>query len=184
MNSIMKAVIPAAFAALLASCSGPVSQWASAPLSPATDFAQMGEQIKANPEEWAAALKFLQESDLKTIALGRHDLTDKTYANVQEYTSKTENVYEAHRLYIDIQVVISGNENIFVAPLDKATDVTKEYDAKGDCVLFADAADAKAVPADPENWVVLFPNEAHKPGMAVSQPSPIRKVAVKVPVAE
>lgn len=184
MNRIVKTIIPAAFAALLAGCSGPVSQWASAPLSPATDFAQMGRQIKANPDEWAAALKFLQESDLKTIALGRHDITDKTYANVQEYNSKTENGYEAHRLYIDIQIVISGEENIFVAPLDKAFGITKEYDVQSDCILFSTAADANAVPADPENWVVLFPNEAHKPGMAVAEPAPIRKVVVKIPVAE
>lgn len=180
----MKTIIPAAFAAVLAGCSGPVSQWAAAPLSPATDFAQMGSQIKANPDEWTAALKFLQESDLNTIALGRHDITDKTYANVQEYTSKTENGYEAHRLYIDIQVIISGEENIFVAPLDKAFDITKEYDADSECVLFADASDAKAVLANPENWVVLFPNEAHKPGMAIAEPAPIRKVVVKIPVAE
>lgn len=180
----MKTIIPAAFAAVLAGCSGPVSQWASAPLSPATDFSQMGKQIKANPEEWAAALKFLQESDLNDIALGRHDITDRTYANVQEYTSKTENGYEAHRLFIDIQIVISGEENIFVAPLDKALDITKEYDAQSDCVLFADASDAKAVPANPESWVVLFPNEAHKPGMAIAGPAPVRKVVVKIPVAE
>lgn len=180
----MKTVLPAAFAAVLAGCSGPISQWASAPLSPATDFTQMGEQIKANPEEWVAALNFLKESDLATIALGRHEITDKTYANVQEYTSKTENGYEAHELYIDIQVIISGQENIFVAPLDKAFNVTKEYDAKSDCVLFADAKDGKAVLADPDNWVVLFPNEAHMPGMAITEPAPIRKVVVKIPVAK
>jgi len=184
MKSIMKTILPAAFAAVLAGCSGPVSQWESAPLSPATDFTQMGEQIKANPDEWAAALKFLKESDLATIDLGRHDITAKTYANVQEYTSKTENGYEAHRQYIDVQVVISGEENIFVAPLDKAFDITHEYDAQGDYVLFADAADNKAVLANPENWVVLFPNEAHKPGMAITEPATIRKVVVKIPVAE
>lgn len=180
----MKAFFPAAFAAVLAGCSAPVGQWAAAPLSPATDFTQLSKQIKANPDEWAAAVKFLNESDLANIALGRHDITDNTYANVQEYSSKTEGIYEAHRKYIDVQVVISGEENIFVAPLDKAFDETKEYDAMSDCVLFADAKDAAAVIANPDNWVILFPNEAHKPGMAISTPAPIRKVVVKIPVAE
>lgn len=180
----MKTVIPAAFAAVLAGCSGPASEWASAPLSPATDFTQMGEQVKANPDEWAAAIKFLKENDLNSLALGRHDITEKTYVNVQEYTSKTENGYEAHRLYIDVQIIIAGEENIFVAPLDKAFDVTKEYDAQSDCVLFASANDGKAVLANPDNWVVLFPNEAHMPGMAIAEPAPIRKAVVKIPVAE
>ena len=184
MKRIMKTILPAAFAATLASCSGPAADWASAPLSSATDFDQMAEQIAANPDEWAAAIKFLKENDLATIALGRHDITGKTYANVQEYTSKTENGYEAHELYIDVQVVISGQENIFVAPLDKAFDITKEYDSQSDCVLFADASEPRAVLADPENWVVLFPNEAHKPGMAINAPAPIKKVVVKIPVAE
>ena len=184
MKRIMKTILPAAFAATLASCSDPAADWISAPLSPETDFDQMAQQIVANPDEWAAAIKFLKENDLSTIGTGRHDITQKTYANVQEYTSKTENGYEAHELYIDVQVVISGQENIFVAPLDKAFDVTKEYDTLSDCILFADAADAKAVLADSENWVILFPNEAHKPGMAITAPAPIRKVVVKIPVAE
>ena len=150
-------------------------------LSPATDFEQMAAQVAANPDEWAAALKFLEQTDLSTASLGRHDITPATYANVQEYTSKTENFYEAHKLYIDLQVVISGRENIFVAPLDKASGITKEYDAQSDCVLFAGASSGKAVLADPENWVVLFPNEAHKPGMAIDAPAPVRKVVVKIP---
>ena len=124
------------------------------------------------------------------IALGytldeiQNDITGQTYANVQEYTSRTENKYEAHRLYIDVQIVLSGEENIFVAPLDKASGIAQEYSTKSDCVLFEDAAEGKAVKADPDNWVVLFPNEAHKPCMAISEPSPVRKVVVKIPVAE
>lgn len=180
----MNKMIPAAFAtAMLAGCSG-VPEWADAPLSPATDFTQLADQIKANPKEWEAALKFLKENDMATIELGRHDITGQTYANVQEYTSRTENKYEAHRLYIDVQIVLSGEENIFVAPLDKASGIAQEYSTKSDCVLFEDAAEGKAVKADPDNWVVLFPNEAHKPCMAISEPSPVRKVVVKIPVAE
>ena len=175
----------AAFFGVFVSCSNPISQWISAPLSPATDVGQLKEQIKANPDEWTAALKFLEENDLATIELGRHDITDETFANVQEYTSLLEGKYEAHRKYIDIQVVISGNENIFVAPLDKAFNVIHEYDeTSGDFVLFADANDSKPVLANSENWVILFPNDAHKPGMAINQPAQIRKVVVKIPVAE
>jgi len=169
---------------LLAGCAPKVSFWDTAPLSPATDRVQLSSQIKANPDEWAEAYKFLTENDLAAIELGRHDITDGTYANVQEYTSKTEGSYEAHRKYIDVQVVVSGEEIIFVAPLDKTCDLLHEYDEMDDYLLWTDASDAVAVPANSQNWVLLFPNEAHKPGMAVDEPSPVRKVVVKIPVAE
>lgn len=184
-NKIPQVILSAAFTLIISACANPISQWESAPISPATDMAKLKAQIKANPDEWTAALKFLKDSDLMAIELGRHDITENTFANVQEYTSLLEGNYEAHRKYIDIQVVISGNENIFVAPLDKAVNLIHEYDeSAGDFVLYADADNVNTINANFENWVVLFPNEAHKPGMAISKPSPIRKVVVKIPYAE
>lgn len=181
----MKNILAIVFAVALVGCSDPMSQWKSTPLNPAIDFTQMREQIKANPAEWSAALKFLKEVNLNTIELGRHDLTEKTFANVQEYISLTEGKYEAHRKYIDLQVVISGNENIFVAPLGNAINLVHDYDESvGDYVLFADAKNPKTIPANPESWVILFPNDAHKPGMAIGDPAPIRKVVIKIPFAE
>ena len=153
------------------------------PLSPATDKKQLLEQLSANASQWQAAIDFLQSNDLSSLALGRHDITPEgTYANVQEYETKAESKYEAHRDYIDLQIVVSGKEYIYVAPLSSVSGLVQAYDKAKDIEFYASASDATAVLADPQNWVVLFPDQAHEPCMTIgSEPSRIRKIVVKIP---
>jgi len=155
-------------------------------VSPATDFAELEAQVAALPEEWKAAVEFLAGNDLASLACGRHEITSGgTFANVSEYTTKTESKYEAHREYIDIQVAVSGEEEIMVAPIGKAGAAVSDYNASSDIEFFADAADAYAVRLDPSVRVVLFPKEAHMPGIAVGgRPSFIRKIVIKVPYSK
>ena len=172
-------------AALLASCSGNkvAEQWAKLPLSPETDAAQLAAQIKANPGDWEAAAQFLQREDLASIELGKHQLTENgCFANVQEYNTKLESNYEAHKDYIDIQVVLAGKEHIFVAPIADAAERLTDYDPVKDIEFFASAANEKPVLADKDNWVILFPLDAHMPCMTIGEePTPIRKIVIKVP---
>ena len=87
-----------------------------------------------------AAAAFIAEHDLVALACGRYDLGNGDFVNVMEYTTKLRQdaCYEAHRDYVDIQVVIRGAEQIEVAPID-ALEVTSPYDADGDCVLYSGA---------------------------------------------
>lgn len=176
-------IIMALSASFLASCAGnkAAEQWAKLPLSQATDEAQLAAQIKANPEDWAAAAKFLSH-DLSKAELGRHELTEHgCYANIQEYTTKTASKYEAHKEFIDIQVVLAGKEHIFVAPVELAKERLSDYNPEKDIEFYAAADGEKAVLADKDNWVILFPSDAHMPCMAIDEPAPIRKVVIKVP---
>lgn len=169
---------------LLAACSGSdlAGTWAELPLSDATDVRQLEQQIKANPSEWRAAAEFLTGNDLSSIGLGRHELTAAgTYANVQEYETKDSANYEAHREYIDIQVVVSGREQIIVSRLEDLSDCVQEYDPDADIEFFATSANPRSVPADSSHWVVLFPSDGHKPCITLDQPSAMRKIVVKIP---
>ena len=171
-------------AILLASCGGSdiARLWTSLPVSPETDANQLALQIKANPAQWKAAADFLSRSDLDTLALGRYELTPEgTYANTQEYETKDSSKYEAHRAYIDIQVVLSGREQIFVSPLKDLSGCLQEYDTEKDIEFWALSSASRAVPADSSHWVILFPSDAHMPCMTLEEPSFIRKVVVKVP---
>lgn len=172
-------------ATLLAACSGSdvAKMWAELPLSDATDGIQLAQQIKANPAEWKAAAEFLSREDLMSIELGRYDITPGgSYANVQEYETKDSSKYEAHREYIDIQVVLSGREQIFVSRLEDLSGCVREYDPSADIEFFATASDSHSVLADPAHWVVLFPSDGHMPCMTLEEPSSIRKIVVKIPV--
>ena len=153
------------------------------PLSHATDFVTLEEQIKKNPVQWKAAVDFLMKSDLMKLSAGRHEITtDGVFANVQEYETKDEAKYECHRKYIDIQCVVSGTEHIYVANIGKVSDPVAEFIDKKDIQFFTTASEHTKVLAGKDSYVVLFPHEAHKPCMNVDgQHSHIRKIVVKIP---
>lgn len=151
-----------------------------------TDMAQLNEQYKANKAEWEAAIEFLSREELDTLSLGRYQLTEKTYANIQEYVPSTPSMkqgrYEAHREYIDIQYALSGEELVYVAALDDARELSSPYSESKDCEFYNLAVASNTLSICPEHLVILFPSEAHMPGRPASEePDTIRKVVVKIP---
>ena len=72
------------------------------------------------------AYEFLSKALSEGCENGRYELSGGAYANVSTYKTapKEEKAFEAHRKYIDIQMIIRGNE-IFVATDDT---VIKPYD--------------------------------------------------------
>ena len=181
-----KLIIMTVSSILLAACAGNqvARQWASMPVSEDTDAQQLAASIKANPAEWKAAADFLSRQDLGSLPLGRYDLTPAgTYANIQEYDTRSVGKYEAHRAYADVQVVLSGEEYIFFAPLDALQDRLTDFDEEKDIEFFASASSERAVLADRTHWVILFPSDAHNPCMSRGEsPVHVRKVVVKVKV--
>jgi YhcH/YjgK/YiaL family protein len=66
------------------------------------------------------AIDYLLTADLKKLANGSHRVDgDRLLANVMTYETKRpgEGKFEAHRKYIDIQVVLEGEERCCCAPL-------------------------------------------------------------------
>jgi len=126
------------------------------------------------------ALEFLQNNDCTKLEPGRHEIDgDNLYANVSRYDSKPRDkgVWEAHRRYLDIQYVAAGTEMIGYANL-KDLNVTKEYDKDGDYLLLEGNGDF--ITASQGTFVILWPEDAHMPGIAKNEPEKIAKVVVKV----
>lgn len=169
---------------LLTACAGNEAAriWATLPVSEHSDAAQLAASLKARPAEWKAAAEFLSREDLDSLPLGRYELTPEgSYANIQEYDTRFAGDYELHRAYADVQVVLSGEEVIQVAPRTSVQECTQPYDAEKDIEFYASSGEDVAVPADRSHWVVLFPSDAHKPCMSAgTEPVHIRKVVVKV----
>jgi len=114
---------------------------------------------------------------------GRYELDgDKVFALVQQYQSKplSEGKWEAHRKYIDVQFVVSGAERIGWTPVDGLT-LTESYNEIKDIAFYKGDGDFVTVPAG--TFVILFPEDAHMPGIAVDAPAPVTKVVVKVRVS-
>jgi YhcH/YjgK/YiaL family protein len=125
------------------------------------------------------ALKFLAETDLSTLPLGRIDIDgDNLYAMTQEYLTKPaeQGKWEAHRKYIDIQYMISGTERMGFSNL--RTMQVGEYVPERDFLSMNGTGNHLDVFAG--SFVIFFPEDGHMPCLCVTAPEPIRKVVLKV----
>lgn len=128
----------------------------------------------------AAALDYVRTTNFTAIADGRHDIEgDHMFALVQRYPSKplAEGRWEAHRKYIDLQVVLSGVEQIGYVSIDQLT--AEPYDADRDLTwLSGTAGQWITVPAG--HFMLLWPGDAHMPGVQVGSSTAVLKVVVKI----
>lgn len=128
------------------------------------------------------ALRFLQQ-DVKDLPDGRIDIDgDNLFAIVQQYITKapTEGFWEAHRKYIDVQFVVSGRELIGYAPA--AGMPVTEFNEERDLVKLEGTGDF--IELDANSFMILFPHDAHMPGIMLPAPSPVKKIVIKVAVSD
>ena len=116
-------------------------------------------------------------------AVGKYDLENGAYVSVQEYTTKarSEAKYEAHKKFIDIQMILSGKELIAVSPIEKMT-ISDEYNEEKDFMLFHHNDECTDYVLEAGDFLILYPQDVHMPGVCVNEKSPVRKIVVKVPV--
>jgi biofilm protein TabA len=127
----------------------------------------------------ARGLQFLAETDLAGLAPGKHEIDGKRlFALVSDYTPKppAEGRWEAHRRYLDLQYVVSGIERMGVAPIARLAE--GDYDADRDLLWLSGAGDFLTFGAG--QFMILWPGDAHMPGIDAGVPGPVRKVVVKI----
>ena len=91
-----------------------------------------------------------------------------------------EGTVEAHRKYVDIQIVVEGSEDMAWAPLDQLEEVVPysvekdaaRYDGKTDHVMHINAG----------MCYIAFPNDGHRPIRHISQEQSYTKIVMKLPV--
>ena len=110
---------------------------------------------------------------------GRYEFGADCFVNVMHCDTKTEIApMEAHEKYIDVQMVIAGEEKICVA--EKASlKIVTPYDEAKDIAFYA-WDNAQDVIYRSGEGVILYPAEAHLPGRAVSAPMTIKKAVLKL----
>ena len=103
---------------------------------------------------------------------------------MQQYSPKTFNSekLEYHRDYIDIQLLFSGAEKLYYAPLEGLETATP-YNPEKDCGMNKLPAPeaGTGIALVPGNFVLLYPEEGHLPG--VGDPgTQVVKAVVKIAV--
>jgi YhcH/YjgK/YiaL family protein len=127
----------------------------------------------------ARGLAFLASTDLQALSPGKHELDGKRlFVLVSDYTTKPEadGRWEAHRDYLDLQYMVSGIERMGIAPTTHLRET--DYQADRDIVWLEGAGDFVTFVAG--QFMILWPGDAHMPGIAVNHPVKGRKVVVKI----
>jgi biofilm protein TabA len=133
---------------------------------------------------FAAAFDYLRKFDPATPN-GKYEIDGKRlFANVQRYDTapEAEKAWEAHRIYADIQYIVSGREKILYTPVaNLAAFVSAPYNYVKDVEKYTDGVkDPVANVITGGSFGIYFPQDGHKPGSFVDGPEPVVKVVLKV----
>lgn len=152
-------------------------------LSPATDNVEFAKQYHANKAYWDKAFAFMRDHNLAEMAPGKYVIDSaNVVATITEAPSKTfeKSAWESHRRFIDLQYVVKGEEKIGVSPISESK-VIKPYDERKDGANYE--ATGEYYIATPSAFFLFFPNDVHRPNILVPGFDTVKKLVIKIRVA-
>lgn len=144
------------------------------------DKIEKADLYTAIGENFRKGFDFLKNNDFTKAEIGRIEIDGmNVFATVSEYDSKNPEDCrpEAHELYADIQLIVSGKEAIGYATLNNQT-VFSAYNAEKDIVFFS--CDTEPFVLSAGMFAVFYPHDIHRPCMQVDGPEKVKKVVIKV----
>ncbi|MCM1364352.1 MAG: YhcH/YjgK/YiaL family protein [Faecalibacterium sp.] len=127
--------------------------------------------------------EFVQKFNAEKLSDGRYEIDGKrVFAMVQSYRSKPQTpdmMFEAHKKYIDVQYIANGIEKIRWAKLEKVDMVEERY-TKGEDIAFYEGDAAFDFVLTKNTFLVLYPNDAHLPGLSADKDVNVRKIVFKI----
>jgi YhcH/YjgK/YiaL family protein len=131
---------------------------------------------------FAEAFEYIKTLDLKQAEIGKTDLSDGLKIIVAEKVGmkQEESVakFECHNQNIDIQLCISGKEQMGWKPRQSCSFPKGEYNAEKDVLFYNDAPDMFFELTD-NQFAIFFPEDVHAPMIGDEV---IKKLIVKVKI--
>jgi biofilm protein TabA len=151
-----------------------------------TDLNHADHQIALTPA-LDKAIAFLRRPALAALSDGKVEIDgDRVFAMVQRYSTMKSDApkFEYHRTYIDVQFIVSGEEVIGWAPIERMA-VTEPYAADKD-ICFGSVGKGKWTPVSVQagQLAVLWPEDGHAPKLAAGEPTAVMKIVVKVKITD
>lgn len=125
------------------------------------------------------AFDWLETVDAKALATGRHAIDgDNIFVNVSELElrPRSKAALEVHNEYIDIQVVVGGEEEFGWSPREALTQPRGEFDAKNDIGFYEDTPQTFYSLREGQ-FTILMPQDGHAPMLGSGF---VRKLIIKV----
>ena len=118
------------------------------------------------PDYLASVPTVRQELEGESLFVTRFDV---------ETSTDPARLFEYHRRYLDVFTLAAGAERVDIA----RPEALELRDQKGDWWGCAGEAE-QSVLLRPGSFLVLFPGDAHRPGMALSAPEKISRIVFKI----
>lgn len=137
------------------------------------------------PDALRQAIEHVKAHVNEATPLGKHDIDGNNlfYLISEDSTEpQAERRAEYHARYLDIQIVLRGQEGMTFSTLP-AGEPQSDWLADKDIAFLAEGAQEKTVILNEGDFVVFYPGEVHKPLCAVGTPAKVRKAVVKVLMA-
>lgn len=126
-------------------------------------------------------LEFITSRDLEKFEPGEYHIYNGMKAIVSEYDTKdlADASIECHRKYIDMQLVLSGEEYVGVCRKENCTERTL-YDPERDYQELS--GEYSLLRLQRRFFMLFFPEDGHMPGIKTDKKELVKKVVFKIPV--
>jgi YhcH/YjgK/YiaL family protein len=131
-------------------------------------------------ERISKSFEYIKTTDLKSLPAGKYPIDgENIFALVSEYKTKAEQEgkLEAHKKYIDVQYVISGEELMGYSPLGNQQ-ILEPYKEENDIVFYK--GDKSFTKVSAGMFAIFFSEDVHMPGIASDKSSSVKKLVIKV----
>lgn len=139
-----------------------------------SSYASMLQSLKEGYKE-------IKKLDRNNLEVGRYEFNGGFFM-VQKGVTKPmeEGNFEAHRKYVDVQIVIEGSEDVAWADLSDLTEVIP-YNEEKDAVYYS--GDTSHYMTITEGMCyVAFPHDGHRAIRHVKEQTSFTKIVMKLPV--
>ena len=124
--------------------------------------------------------EYYKQNNLADKKTGSYEIDGRRiFVNIDEYKtqSEQERFWEAHRKYIDIHILIKGQEKIDMAFIENMQE--NPYDEAKDMLTLKGSAQA-SVNLKPGDFLICYPEDSHKTAMHVDLQSDVKKCIFKI----
>lgn len=136
------------------------------------------------PLELRQAIEHVKAHVTDATPLGKHDIDgNRLFYLISEDSTEpfADRRAEYHAKYLDIQIVLKGQEGMTFSTLPAGKPDT-DWLADKDIAFLPEGAQEKTVVLSEGDYVVFWPGEVHKPLCAVGSAAKVRKAVVKMRV--
>lgn len=127
------------------------------------------------------AIGYLQGLKIDDTKVGQYQVDEGFYYRIHCYQTRPENdcEFESHKRYVDIQYIVKGEEAVDICDISRLK-IKRKYDIERDVTIWNEPQQFSRVTLSENNYLILYPEYAHRGGVLSNQESQVVKVVAKI----